>query len=82
MLQRTMEQAQSIIMGDCSSKQQSTSTMEKQSTSTKKLFLSDIVQDKKLKKHILRLAENEDDPPVVFHWNYDGLSQFWNKAAS
>ena len=49
---------------------------------TATFLLSDIVQDTNMQKHILRLAENEDDPPVVFHWNYDGLSKFWNKAVA
>ena len=35
-----------------------------------------------MEKEIIRLGRNEDDPPIVFGWNDDGLEEFHNKAVA
>jgi hypothetical protein len=46
------------------------------------MTVSGLVGDDKeeLTAHIIQLAKNEDDPPIIFGWNDAGLEAFWNKA--
>ena len=52
------------------------------STGDKKIYLSTLIDDEKVVEHVLMLAKNEDDPPLVFGWNDAGLQEFWGKAAA
>ena len=52
------------------------------STGDNKVYLSTLIDDEKVVRHVLSLAKNEDDPPLVFGWNDAGLQEFCGKAAA
>jgi hypothetical protein len=38
--------------------------------------------DEVMTKRIVDLAKSEDDPPILFDWDADSLTQFWNNAVA
>jgi hypothetical protein len=38
--------------------------------------------DDVMTKHIVDLAKSEDDPPILFDWDADSLTQFWSNAVA
>jgi hypothetical protein len=60
---------------------QSSSSTHKTSSDEKAVYVSTLVGDKKIVKQIIKLAKNgEEDPPIIFAWNDDGVQEFVNKA--
>ena len=47
------------------------------------MTIGQITQDDDIMtKHIVNLAKSEDHPPILFDWDADSLTQFWNNAVA
>lgn len=55
----------------------------KQDITTGQMTIGHLTQgDNVMTKRIVKLAESEDDPPILFDWDADSLTQFWNNAVA
>ena len=55
----------------------------KQDITTGQMTIGHLTQgDDVMTKHIVDLAESEDDPPILFDWDADSLTQLWNNAVA
>lgn len=46
------------------------------------MYVSDFTTDTELQELIMTLAASEEDPPLLFAWNYPALLVFWAKAVA
>ena len=52
-----------------------------QGYTTKSLVIRDLTRgDTELTLHVFALAKSDDNPPVLFDWNHQALTRFWNNA--
>lgn len=51
--------------------------------SPKSLVIGDLTRDdSELTRHVFALARSYDDPPVLFDWDHEALTRFWNSAVA
>jgi hypothetical protein len=46
------------------------------------VYVSTLVGDNKIVDQVIELAKSEDDPPIIFGWDDQGLHEFWDKAVA
>jgi hypothetical protein len=55
----------------------------KQDVTSGRMTIERLTQgDDVMTKRIADLAKSEDDPPILFDWDADSLTQFWNNAVA